>query len=53
MPEKITKRAVDALKAKDQAKLDAAVAQVSGIEDQLSGLMQSMLPLLMGGSSTT
>jgi hypothetical protein len=48
-----TDKAVDALKTKSQEKLDAAIAQVNGIEDQLGTLMGSLMPLLMGGTATS
>ena len=48
----IVSKAIDALKNKDQAALDAAKASASQLETQMSAILDQLLPL-MGGTPTS
>jgi hypothetical protein len=49
----IAERALDAIKNKDQAAFDAAKADGDKLEEQMNGLFDSLMPLLMGGTATS
>lgn len=49
----LTDKAVQALQKKDQSGLDAAKTQADQLESQLTGLMTSLMPLLLGGTPTS
>ena len=48
-----TDKTVKALKNRDQAALDAARAEGDRLEAQLTSLMETLAPLLMGGTATS
>jgi type IV pilus biogenesis protein CpaD/CtpE len=48
-----TDKAISALKSKDQAALDAAIAQAKTMDSQMNSMFESLAPLLMGGTPTS
>jgi hypothetical protein len=48
-----TDKGVQALQKRDQALFDAAKAQMDQIDTQMGSLMETLMPLLMGGTTTS